>query len=350
LVSHLKDAIKAKKSPVFDNIPADELKLWKVPISDDHVDPLSNLSLEDSEELLAIRKISKYFPDSLPEEHIHVLVSPPETTATSDEVLKLREEVASLQALLNKSEYEFDVIVSPRRTNGFKWIVNIEEATLEGLKNSIRKMNLGLPALENDGAVLNFTYEVKRYSPRNDHDFSKMLRQFVSKNNFRLVVSIETPSKAFSDWTSPKMCQLYGLGESDDPSLSIRNIVSEFDLEKKFAGLKESSDLEDEKQKSETTNVKDFAVKLGLDKFTKNKEEWKKFYATYPLDFAGSDFVWPQPPDINERRLIFDYVVDPYWEPIGSELAVNALEYRRLLDSGSLDQSREYVLIVHGKF
>ncbi|CAB5358379.1 unnamed protein product [Rhizophagus irregularis] len=141
------------------------------------------------------------------------------------------------------------------------------------------------------------------------------------------------------------MCQLYGLGESDDPSLSIRNIVSEFDLEKKFAGLKESSDLEDEKQKSETTNVKDFAVKLGLDKFTKNKEEWKKFY-----DFAGSDFVWPQPPDINERRLIFDYVVDPYWEPIGSELAVNALEYRRLLDSGSLDQSREYVLIVHGKF
>lgn len=52
----------------------------------------------------------------------------------------------------------------------------------------------------------------------------------------------------------------------------------EFDLEKKFAGLKESSDLEDEKQKSETTNVKDFAVKLGLDKFTKNKEEWKKFY------------------------------------------------------------------------
>jgi len=82
-------------------------------------------------------------------------------------------------------------------------------------------MNLGLPALENDGAVLNFTYKVKRYSPRNDQDFSKMLWQFVSKNNFKLVVSIETPSKAFSDWTFPKMCQLYGLGESDDPSLSV---------------------------------------------------------------------------------------------------------------------------------
>ena len=82
-------------------------------------------------------------------------------------------------------------------------------------------MNLRLPALENDGAVLNFTYEVKRYSPQNDQDFSKMLQQFVSKNNFKLVVAIEIPSKALSDWTFPKMYQLYGLRESDDLSLSV---------------------------------------------------------------------------------------------------------------------------------
>ena len=77
LVSHLKDAIKAKKQNDFAGVDADRLKLWKVPISDDHVDPLSNLSLEDGEELLAIRKISKYFPDSPPEEHIHVIVKLP---------------------------------------------------------------------------------------------------------------------------------------------------------------------------------------------------------------------------------------------------------------------------------
>ncbi|CAB4437776.1 unnamed protein product [Rhizophagus irregularis] len=119
----------------------------------------------------------------------------------------------------------------------------------------------------------------------------------------------------------------------------------EFDLEKKFAGLKKLSDLKDEKQKLKTTIVKNFAVKLGLNKFTKNKEEWKKFYAIYLLNFAGSDFIWPQLPDINEHHLIFDYDIDPYWEPIGSELAVNALEYRRLLDFSSLDQSREYICI-----
>jgi hypothetical protein len=34
LVGHLKDAIKAKKTPEFDNFLADKLKLWKVEIRD----------------------------------------------------------------------------------------------------------------------------------------------------------------------------------------------------------------------------------------------------------------------------------------------------------------------------
>jgi hypothetical protein len=105
LVSHLKDAIKAKKSPEFDNFPADKLKLWKVTIPGDQDDQLKNLILEDSDELLAIRKISKYFPDSPPEEHIHVIVSPPEATATSSREQELLEEVASLRALINKSTH-----------------------------------------------------------------------------------------------------------------------------------------------------------------------------------------------------------------------------------------------------
>src|SRR5437763_14024946 len=80
-ISELKDAIKAKKQNDFAGVDADRLRLWKVPISDDHVDPLSNLSLEDSEELLARRKISKYFPDSPLEEHIHSIICPPEINA-----------------------------------------------------------------------------------------------------------------------------------------------------------------------------------------------------------------------------------------------------------------------------
>ena len=104
-ISELKDAIKAKNSQTFSNVDAKDIKLWKVPISDDHVDPLSNLSLEDSDELLAIKKISKYFPDSPPEEHIHVLVSPPEATTASSREQELLEEIASLNEKLSKSEH-----------------------------------------------------------------------------------------------------------------------------------------------------------------------------------------------------------------------------------------------------
>ena len=83
LVGHLKEAIKAKKHKTFHDVEADELKLWKVEIRDDRDDLLSNLSLQDQDELLATKKISKYFPDSPPEEHIHVLFEPPVSIATS---------------------------------------------------------------------------------------------------------------------------------------------------------------------------------------------------------------------------------------------------------------------------
>ncbi|PKB96302.1 hypothetical protein RhiirA5_435054 [Rhizophagus irregularis] len=102
-VSELKNAIKAEKALEFDDFLADKLRLWKVPVSDDYIDPLSNLSLKNKEELLAIRKILKYFPDSPPGKHIYVLISPLEITATLSQEQELLEEVTSLQALLNKS-------------------------------------------------------------------------------------------------------------------------------------------------------------------------------------------------------------------------------------------------------
>ena len=70
-----------------------------------------NLTLNDRDELLATKKISKYFPDTPLEEHIHVLVSPPETTATSSREQELLDQVASLQALLNKSTHGMYKIV-----------------------------------------------------------------------------------------------------------------------------------------------------------------------------------------------------------------------------------------------
>src|SRR3954453_8411646 len=104
LVGHLKDAIK-EKIDVPANFKAKDLKVWKKEISDDRDDLLSILTLNDGDELLATKKISKYFPDSPPEEHIHVLVSPPEATTASSREQELLEEIASLNEKLSKSEH-----------------------------------------------------------------------------------------------------------------------------------------------------------------------------------------------------------------------------------------------------
>ena len=77
LVGHLKEAIKAKKHKTFHGVKAYELKLWKVEISDDRDDPLSNLTLQDQPELLATREIGDYWTEKPPKRHIHVIVKLP---------------------------------------------------------------------------------------------------------------------------------------------------------------------------------------------------------------------------------------------------------------------------------
>ncbi|PKB97236.1 hypothetical protein RhiirA5_506297 [Rhizophagus irregularis] len=154
------------------------------------------------------------------EEHIHVLVDPPPSTAISSREQELLDRIALLEKSLSKSTHVFDVVIKPKRVKTFKWTVNIEHATLEGLKNFIRG-TCPTPALENDGAVLNILNDEGKYLPMNDQDLRELLQVFVSKKNLKFTVTVETPSKAFSDWTFPKVCQLYGLdGESEEPTMA----------------------------------------------------------------------------------------------------------------------------------
>jgi hypothetical protein len=98
LVGHLKKVINAEKASEFLQTSSSYGNPWR-----------SRRSFEEShsDELLAIRKIPKHFPDPPPaEECIHVIVEPLVSTATSSqEVLELREQLASLQALFNKSAH-----------------------------------------------------------------------------------------------------------------------------------------------------------------------------------------------------------------------------------------------------
>ncbi|PKY55284.1 hypothetical protein RhiirA4_474629 [Rhizophagus irregularis] len=122
--SELNDAIKAKKAPEFDNFTTESSSYGK-----------------------------DYWTEKPPKRNIHV--EPLVSNATSSEVLELREQLVT--GLLNKSIYgdllichciaDFNVIVSPKRMKGFKWTVDIEDATLEDLKEYIRK-ECELSALE----------------------------------------------------------------------------------------------------------------------------------------------------------------------------------------------------------
>ena len=53
-----------------------------------------------------------------------------------------------------------------------------------------------------------------------------MLRLFVSKNNLKFTVFIETPSKPFSEWTFPKVCELYGISSDPNPSIDVYPVFS----------------------------------------------------------------------------------------------------------------------------
>jgi len=102
LVSHLKDAIK-DKIDVPAGFKAKDLKLWNVTIPDDRDDLLSNLTLENKDELLATREIGDYWTEKPPKRHIHVLVEPPASATTSSREQELLDELTSLRALINKS-------------------------------------------------------------------------------------------------------------------------------------------------------------------------------------------------------------------------------------------------------
>ncbi|RGB22487.1 hypothetical protein C1646_677806 [Rhizophagus diaphanus] len=101
-ISELKSLIQKEKHNDFAGIDSDQLKLWQVEIPDNCYDELTNSQLLGNNELLATKKISKYFTKNPADEHIHIIVTLPETTKTRKE-LELINKVAELQKLLKKS-------------------------------------------------------------------------------------------------------------------------------------------------------------------------------------------------------------------------------------------------------
>ena len=78
-VGDLRDAIKDKKRPTFDHVPADTLVLWKVSILVNRslTENLSNRTLGNESSLLPMDELSEVFSDSPAQRHLHIVVSAP---------------------------------------------------------------------------------------------------------------------------------------------------------------------------------------------------------------------------------------------------------------------------------
>ncbi|CAG8450836.1 12152_t:CDS:2 [Racocetra fulgida] len=76
-IGQLKQAIKKKKEPEFNNFAVDRLKLWKVRVCNNN-EKLNNLVLRDEDRLLdTTLKISYYFSKKPLSNYIHIIVKPP---------------------------------------------------------------------------------------------------------------------------------------------------------------------------------------------------------------------------------------------------------------------------------
>ncbi|KAG0020075.1 hypothetical protein BGZ81_009469, partial [Podila clonocystis] len=79
-IAGLKDEIKGKQTPAFDDITTDQLTLWHVSIPVDQANmhrPIFRKEFESSRELDPTDDISDVFKEKLPKKHIHVIVERP---------------------------------------------------------------------------------------------------------------------------------------------------------------------------------------------------------------------------------------------------------------------------------
>jgi hypothetical protein len=89
-VDDLKNLIKTRKSPEFDDVAADKLKLWRVsiPITDEDEVPIVLNSFDEKKKLGPATRLSRVFPEDPPEETIHIIVQRPLLPQSGDVLMR----------------------------------------------------------------------------------------------------------------------------------------------------------------------------------------------------------------------------------------------------------------------
>ncbi|KAG0011591.1 hypothetical protein BGZ81_002101, partial [Podila clonocystis] len=201
-VDHLKDLIKAKKAPRFDDIAADELTLWRVSIpitdSDDLPILLDNVTDKDKKKLLPVTVLSKVFPEDLSEETINIIVQrPPSATSAEFPTVSV-----------------FTVTVKGRTPATLHWITDTTTATLDELRDEIhaKHPSLNNPPLNN--GVRTIAIDKSDCSTvlylESDEELRVHLRTMLRDGVQHIPVRLEGRPRPFSEFDPIDTDRIYG--------------------------------------------------------------------------------------------------------------------------------------------
>ncbi|KAF9194516.1 hypothetical protein BGZ49_003152 [Haplosporangium sp. Z 27] len=226
-IDKLKDSIKAKQSPTFDDITANSLELWRVTLrvdentGDEGVIKLD--ALHDKTKLNNPRThLSKLFSES-PDDNTYIVVECPKATSTPHTLeleAKMAEMLMEIEELRGgKNIITLNVVVRPNRN---------EDAETTTIKELERAIYAAYPGRE-DGEVVLAVIHVHgtpqheaggTEHPSDDAQFRKTIQQYRKTNTRTISVALETPTKKYGDFTLNEVNRLYEITSTEAPGIS----------------------------------------------------------------------------------------------------------------------------------
>ncbi|KAG9066514.1 hypothetical protein KI688_001742 [Linnemannia hyalina] len=222
-VDGLKKSIRNEKPNEFRDVDPDELTLWRVSIpitdEDDEVPIVLNF-FDEKKKLGPATRLSKVFPEDLPEETIHIIVQRPLLPQSDDlnpEIAALRKQLSDMQ----DSSITIGIIVKPERKVICNWSAAIDTVTVSDLMKVLVEF---YPQYDHDDYV-ELHFYITRSSPsepiRDDEDLRRVLRVAKTQSMKQLTISLATPTKGFSAWTFKDVVSEYNLSESTDVGIEV---------------------------------------------------------------------------------------------------------------------------------
>ncbi|KAF9343793.1 hypothetical protein BGX26_005195 [Mortierella sp. AD094] len=201
-VDDLKNLIKTKKTPEFDDIAADKITLWDVsiPVIDDSDDSAITLdSFNVKKKLLPTTRLRKLFPEGSEDDVINIIVQRPPRAKDLD------------------SEITFKLIIKGEKSKTLYWETIVNTATLDDLRDRIHGAFSDLNNSRRNIAIehpkCNVFPDGGISQPLTDVKLRSILKRYIQGGMSDLTVHLLFPSKGFSYFTMDDVSERLGVSK-----------------------------------------------------------------------------------------------------------------------------------------